>query len=167
VCVFSQLFVIIFTTPDFYEAWKYIPLLTIGVIFSNMSALVGSNFSATKESKYYFLSCVWGGLVSIIFNFLFIPRIGIWGACIAIVLSHIVAATTRVIYSWKYNKIRNIPFYIVIFSLGMTAIFVSFFIELLILRIMIFIIIIFLILFLNRKELKLIIYQIKRETLSR
>jgi O-antigen/teichoic acid export membrane protein len=154
------LFVIVFTTPDFYDSWKYIPLLTIGVIFSNISALVGTNFLATKESKYYFYSTIWGGVVSVLFNFLLIPYVKVWGACIAIVLSHLTAATTRIIYSWKYNKITNVHIYILMIFIAIAVVFVSM-IESLAIKVVAFTVSLLLIAFLNRSEVEFIANKIK------
>lgn len=99
------------TTPDFYESWKYIPVLTIGVVFSNISAFVGSNFSATRESKYFFYSSIWGGLSSVVYNILLVPEWGLWGACFAVVLSHLTSMLSRIYYSNKYVTVTDLQFY--------------------------------------------------------
>lgn len=101
----------LFTTPDFYPAWQYIPLLVVGVIFMNVATFVGSNFAVTRESKYYFYSTVWSGAASLILNFALIPFIGIWGACWAIVLSQAVWMGMRIKYSWKMVHITGLKFY--------------------------------------------------------
>lgn len=112
--LFSKVIISIFASSDFYEAWQYIPFLTFGVLFSNIAGFAGTNFSATRESKYYFYSSIWGAIVAIIMNFVFIPLLGIWGACISVIFSFFIMAICRIGYSWKYVKIADIQFYIIV-----------------------------------------------------
>lgn len=98
-----------FTSLDYLDAWIYIPVLTLGVFFSCVSGLAGSTFSAVRKSRYFFYSSVYGGLSSIVFNFLLIPLWGIWGAVLSVVLSFMVMSVSRVAYSWTYVKLTHIP----------------------------------------------------------
>ena len=100
--IFSQDIVHIFATADYEEAWIYISILTLGVAFSCMSSLAGTNFSAVKQSKYYFYSSLGAGLSAIILNFLLIPRWGIMGAAISVCASFMVGALSRIYYSWRF-----------------------------------------------------------------
>ena len=120
----SKLLVTIFTTADFYEAWKYIPVLTLGVVFSNISSFTGCNFSATKESKYFFYSSIYGSLLAIILNFLLIPLWGVMGAALSVLLSFSGMAISRIIYSSKYVKIKNIGIYLLMLLIGILTIMV-------------------------------------------
>lgn len=101
-----------FTSPEFYSSYKYISLLVVGVIFMNVATFVGSNFAVTKESKYYFYSTSWSGGISIVLNFALIPVMGIWGACIAMVVSQFICMVMRIRYSWKYVRITDIKYYV-------------------------------------------------------
>ena len=107
----------LFTTPEYYSAWQYIPVLVIGVIFMNVATFVGSNFAVTRESKYYFYSTAWSGLTSVILNFILIPLFGLWGACWSVIISQAICMVARIKYSWKTVKITDIKFY------GLNAIF--------------------------------------------
>lgn len=114
----------LFTTPDFYPAWQYIPLLVVGIIFMNIATFVGSNFAVTRESKYYFYSTIWSGAVSVALNFVLVPLIGIWGACWSMVLSQAVWMGMRIKYSWKMVHITGFRFYMLnsVFLFGGTAV---------------------------------------------
>lgn len=105
----SKWLVSFFTSLDYLDAWIYIPVLTLGVFFSCVSGLAGSTFSAVRKSRYFFYSSVYGGLSSIVFNFLLIPLWGIWGAVLSVVLSFMVMSVSRVAYSWTYVKLTHIP----------------------------------------------------------
>jgi len=104
----SKLIISIFADSAYNDAWKYVPLLTLGVFFSNISGFAGVNFSATKESKYFFYSSVWGALAAAILNFVLIPAYGLYGACASVILSFFIMAISRICYGWKYVKIKRL-----------------------------------------------------------
>lgn len=107
IIIFSKPFIDLMTTKEFYEAWKYIPLLAISVIFSNASAFLGTIFSAVRKSKYTFYSVIIGGLSAVLFNFLLIPLWGIWGACMSICLAHAITVMSRVYFSRDLVRFTN------------------------------------------------------------
>jgi O-antigen/teichoic acid export membrane protein len=125
----GRLIVSILTTPAFYEASRYILSLTLGAILSSVSGLAGSNFLAARESKYFFYSSVWGAAFSVIGNFLLIPRLGIMGAAIAVLLSFIAMAVSRIVYGWKYVRIQNIPLYIGMLLIALTTIVLMLYVQ--------------------------------------
>lgn len=99
IIICSKPFIHLMTTAEYHEAWKYIPLLAISVIFSNASAFLGTVFSAVRKSKYTFYSVILGGISAVLFNFILIPLRGIWGACLAICLAHAITVISRVYFS--------------------------------------------------------------------
>jgi O-antigen/teichoic acid export membrane protein len=125
----GQLIISILTTPAFYEASRYILLLTLGAVLSSVSGLAGSNFSATRKSKYFFYSSVWGAVFSVIGNLLLIPRLGIMGAAIAVILSFMAMAISRVAYGWKYVRIQNIPLYAGMLLIALAAIAITLYVQ--------------------------------------
>ncbi len=114
----SEVFIRIFTTPDFYSAWIYMPMLTLGTLFMCVSGASGSVFSAVRKSKYFFYSSVWGAAVAIILNFILIPWLGLWGAVVSVMLSFMAMALSRVIYSWQYIHLEHPSKYIIMFLLA-------------------------------------------------
>lgn len=120
--ILSKPLVHIFSTENFNEAWQYIPLLTFGVMFSNLSSFCGSTFSAVKQSKYFFYSSLWGALTALVGNFVFIPWFGIWGCAISTALSFFVMTITRILYSLQYVKITNGHKYIIMMLLNLVFI---------------------------------------------
>lgn len=108
ISILSPLIIGVFADESYYESWKFVPVLSLSSVFMSISGMAGSNFSSTKESKYFFYSSVWGALVAVIANIVFIPRIGTMGACLSVALSFLVMALSRCFYCWKYVKIDNI-----------------------------------------------------------
>lgn len=133
ITLLSKPLVMLLTGEDYYSAWIYVPLLTLGVFFSNIAGFAGVNFSATRESKYYFYSSIVAAVSAIISNFLLIPMYGLIGACMSLVFSFVIMAISRTAFAWKYVKIEGLPKYllylfmasvyiaITIYEIGITA----------------------------------------------
>lgn len=129
VAVFSKQLIALFADEKFFEAWKLVPILTIAILFSSLSGFVGTCFSAVRKSKYYFYSSIWGALSSILFNLLLIPYLGLFGAVLAIVLSHLVMAFSRIVYSWQFVKITNLHLYVSMVFLNVIIIFLVLYLD--------------------------------------
>lgn len=117
------------TTADYYEAWQYVSVLSLAVVFSNLAGFAGTNFIATKESKYYFTTSFWGGLLCLILNFLLIPCWGIWGATISILVSYILIFILRIKVTRKYSPILKWKLYIQVLLAVCAFIFSCYFIS--------------------------------------
>ncbi len=104
--LFSKLFVMLFTSAEYMEAWKYVPLLCLSVLFSNTSAFVGCVFTAMRKSNYIFASTVLGGMGAVVFNYLLIPSYGLAGACMAIILSNSLLMASRIFLSTGFVKFK-------------------------------------------------------------
>lgn len=98
----------IFFNENYYPAIEYIPLLCLSTPFMALASIVGANFSAIKQSKYFFYSSIWSAGSAILLNFILIPVIGLWGACFASVISFAVGALSRIYYS---RNIVNLKWY--------------------------------------------------------
>lgn len=106
----------------FIDAWRYIPVLSLAVMFSAIASFVGTNFLATKETKYFLISSIVGALISIVGNISFIPVGGLMAAAFVVVLSNLAMLLVRVFYSWQYTPINNLPMYLL--SFGLVALFI-------------------------------------------
>ena len=92
---FAKPFVLLMTTDEYFDAWKYIPLVMIGTLFSNITAFSGALFTAHRNSKFIFTTSIAGGVTSLVANFLLIPFFGLYGACISIILAHLSSCVMR------------------------------------------------------------------------
>lgn len=105
---------------DFYEAWKYVPVLLIYIVFNTLSGVIGGVFSATKDSAKLAWTGIVGSVLNIILNFVLVFEIGTMGAAIATVISSIIIFVMRYNASKKHirlkiNMCRHITQYIVLF----------------------------------------------------
>ncbi|MCI6698758.1 MAG: polysaccharide biosynthesis C-terminal domain-containing protein [Lachnospiraceae bacterium] len=91
---------------DFNVAWRYVPWLTMAILFGAMSGYIGGFFTAVKDSKVYATSTVAGAITNIILNIIFTPMIGALGAAIATTICYVEVYVVRLIQSRKYIKLR-------------------------------------------------------------
>lgn len=100
IIVLCRLEIRMLSTPRYYEAWQYIPTLSMAMVFSAFSSFMGSVYVVTEKSRLSLWTALWSALANIFLNFLLIPRIGIQGAAIATLASYVLcfairAATSR------------------------------------------------------------------------
>lgn len=91
---------------NFYIAWKYVPFLTISIVFGAMAGYIGGFFTAVKESKVFAISTTLGAILNIILNLILVPLIGTLGAALATAISYIVIWLIRLVQSQKYIKLQ-------------------------------------------------------------
>ncbi|WP_373828704.1 lipopolysaccharide biosynthesis protein, partial [Bacteroides heparinolyticus] len=115
----------LFTIPDYYDARFIMPFLAFSTLLSNLGSMAGTNFLATKQSRYLLYTSIWGALAAFFFNFLLIPQFGLMGAVASTLISMLILTISRIAYSYKYVKLDNLTSYISIsfLVLGYFAIF--------------------------------------------
>ena len=93
----------ILTTPDYYSAWKFIPVLSAAMVFSAFANFMGTVYVVEKRSKNSFLTSMLGAVLNIILNFLLIPSpLGVQGAAIATFVSYFAVFVIRALNARKY-----------------------------------------------------------------
>ena len=91
---------------DFYVAWRYVPWLTIAIVFGALSGYIGGFFSAVKNSKIYAQSTIIGAVSNIIMNIIFTPLIGPLGAAIATAICYFIVWAVRYWHSKRFIKLK-------------------------------------------------------------
>lgn len=109
VIILSYYIIKVFTAPEFIEAWKYMIILVAGSFYYCICSFLGTNFGVVKKSKYFFYSSIYGALSSVALNYLLIPKYGLWGASLSVLISYIIMSIARYVYSLKYVKVSLIP----------------------------------------------------------
>lgn len=110
----SKQLILIFASDEFYEAWRLVPILMVGTLLGNLASMFGTNFLASKQSKYMLFTSLWASAAALIMNFMLIPFAGLMGAAISTVFSMGVLALSRIYYSKRYVSMTNISEYILI-----------------------------------------------------
>ncbi|MBR3269963.1 polysaccharide biosynthesis C-terminal domain-containing protein [Candidatus Saccharibacteria bacterium] len=110
----------VYVSPEFYEAWKYVPVLMIGHIFMTLATFMSTSYNVKKDNKGFLYSATVGALMNVVLNAVLIPLIGVQGAAIATALSYLTVFMYRLFDTRKYIKIWIGPR--MIFSMILVAI---------------------------------------------
>lgn len=106
IIVFDKILARFLYAKDFYVAWKYVPWLTIAIVFGAISGYIGGFFAAVKDSKIFAKSTVYGAITNIFLNIIFTPYLGALGAAIATAVSYFEVWIFRYLHSRKYIRIK-------------------------------------------------------------
>lgn len=110
VILFDKFLAKILYAKDFYTAWRYVPFLTIAIVFSSMSGYIGGFFSAVKDSRVFAQSTLVGAVINLVLNIIFTPIVGPIGAAVATTISFAIIWLIRLFTSRKYINLRiNLP----------------------------------------------------------
>lgn len=111
-----------FIRGSFTESYQYLP----GIILTGTACCLpmywGAIYGALKNTKGAFYSTVCGSVASLVFNFLLIPRYGIYGAIISTIISYCIVTLYRVI---EINKIIRIKLYILRHVVGLLILIIQ------------------------------------------
>jgi len=125
----SKPIVMFFTTPEFYDAYKYVPILALGLIFSGVSSCIGSIFAAVKQSKYFFYSSIFGGAIAIISITAFVSFWGLMGVSVSLMLSFLAILIARWYYGSKFTSFTNKSYYFTLVIIFLLVYFADIYIS--------------------------------------
>lgn len=103
-------FMVILVSHEFYEAWRYIPLLILGSLFSSFQAFIGTNYMASKNTNGALKTSACAAVTTVLLSSILIPLVGLYGAAIATLVSYISVFIIRYFDTAKYVEI-NIDWY--------------------------------------------------------
>ena len=95
----------VYVSPSFFDAWKYVPFLTIGFVFLTLSSFISTVYTVRKDSLSFLISGSIGAAVNLLLNFALIPLFGIFGAAVATCVSYFAVLLYRAITVRKYVNI--------------------------------------------------------------
>jgi len=104
ITIFSYEIVKFLTAPQFFDAWKPLPLISIGILFASMYIFAPGLGIARKTHLKAIVNIVFLGL-NVVLNYLLIPRYGLIGASLATAVSAIFSFATYMLLSQRYYKI--------------------------------------------------------------
>lgn len=106
IMLFNILLSKILYANDFFEAWRYVPMLLISSLFSALAGYMGSIFAAVKDMKTCAYTVVISAGVNMLLNAILIPPYGVQGAAIATAVSYITSWGIRMAVSRRYIKMK-------------------------------------------------------------
>lgn len=130
VIAFDKMLARFLYAKDFYIAWRYVPWLTMAILFGSLSGYIGGFFTAVKDSKQFSRSSLIGAVTNIILNLALTPFLGAMGAAVATVISYIEVWIVRYINSRHYVRLdidikRDIISYLVLLIQSLALLFLD------------------------------------------
>lgn len=104
--LFSQEILIIFTTPDYYEAYTVVPILVAAIIASGMYVFA-PGLGIGKKTKTISAIYIFSAVLNTVLNFLLIPFFGVAGAALATLVGGLFQF---LLYAGLGSKYYPIPF---------------------------------------------------------
>lgn len=111
---FSSIGILAFLKPIFklvinnsyYTAWKLTPLILLAVIYSGISAFLGTIYTAYKNTLPVFMTTLIGAVINVFLSLIFVKLFGMNGAALANVVSFAIISYLRYRDILKLGKIE-------------------------------------------------------------
>lgn len=98
----------ILANKNFTSALYLVPILVIGYLFHQIAYAYFRNFVFAKKTGYMSIIIILAGCTTILLNILFIPKYGINGAAVSVVLSYVLMAVLAYLSSKYVIKVHSI-----------------------------------------------------------
>lgn len=125
--LFSREILLVFAQkPEFYIAYKIVPLITIAFVFKGLQNMFMLGFHYVKKTKYVAYIVTLALFVNIGLNFVLIPIFGIWGAALTTVVSSLLISVLSYIVSQRFYPVKyEIGKMLIVFAAGFVLYFIS------------------------------------------
>lgn len=110
IAVMPFVFSLLIINENYNEAYYYIPILAIGIYYTNMSNFYGGIFTAFKNTRIMGTTTVLGAIINIGINLIFMalyPQYGILTATLSTLISTLIVYIYRRYKLKKYIKINE------------------------------------------------------------
>ena len=110
----------ILVNKNYSDAYTYIPFMIISIYFTNMSSFSSGIFAAYKDTKILAPTTIVGTIISIVFNILFIKKIGLFAPVLGTMLAYFVLYIYRNYKLRKYivlPKDKDLPYNVLIIGI--------------------------------------------------
>lgn len=94
---------------SFFEAWRYVPFLTISIVFGALAGYVGGILAAVKDSKEFARSTVIGAVFNVAINLITVPFVGAIGSAAATAACYWLTWFLRMRVMKKYVSLKLTP----------------------------------------------------------
>lgn len=94
-----------FLRGETYAAWEMIPPLLLSNLLNIFSSFYGTVYTTTMHTSFIMRTTVLGAILCMILTPLFIPFLGVYGACVASVIGQGAVFLARAFDSRKYLKL--------------------------------------------------------------
>ncbi len=162
VIIGSKIIARVLFQKEFFEAWRFVPLLCVPAVWGALSGYLGTFYAAAKKNKGMFFSTALGGLVTVVFSFLTVKKLGVSG----IIWGNVLAYFTIWLYRWlDVKKIVKLDVNLFIDAIGwgilIAQALVVVYVKNSLLSYGINILLLLLVILINRKQLKFVVHKVK------
>lgn len=128
IILFSEPLARLFLQKEFYSSWPLIPILIIGLYFNILGSFWGTVYTTFMKTKQILITTLLAATTSVLLTWLTIPRMGLAGAAISLVLSNFVLWISRVVNSRRLLTISvNWGLQLVVYGLLGSQVVLTFF----------------------------------------
>ncbi len=106
IIAFSKFLTNILFASAYLETYKIIPILILGALLTNFSALLGIFYLEKKRTIDILITTTLGAVINIIFTYLTIDKLGLYAPAIGTVLGFLGILLIRIIQIWDHKKIN-------------------------------------------------------------
>jgi O-antigen/teichoic acid export membrane protein len=99
--------VVLLLPPTFHDASRVVPLLVAGMAIQSLAWFLATSLNVAKRTQPYPLIAAVGAVTSVAANVALIPRVGLMGAALAVVLSQAAATGTTLVFA---QRAYHIPY---------------------------------------------------------
>ena len=96
----------IYVAPEYFEAWKYIPVLLAAATLASIAYYYGSLYGALKKTKNNMVTTLLAAVTNLAVSWFGIKAFGIYGAVAGTFASYLVMSVTRILDVGRYMTIR-------------------------------------------------------------
>lgn len=130
IALFSKEVIEILFNERYLKAFSIVPLLCLSYLISLSSGIFNMMIYQEKKTKLIMVATIFGATISILLNFIFIPRIGVYGAALSAIISYIITFLIKYNYAkkcyyipidWKYV----LPFFLIAIALVSVFIYID------------------------------------------
>ena len=100
--VYAKDFFVLFSSMEYWDSYRYVPVIMIGVVASSISLMYSTIIIAKEKTVANTLITMLGAIVSIVLNIIFLPKLGIIAASVNFSISFIVVLGVSI----KVSKIK-------------------------------------------------------------
>jgi len=87
ISLYAQEIFKLMASPKFYEGYRLVPIIMVGIIMTGQNVIFGGILTAEKSTKVIGLSTIVGATVNILFNLLFVKSLGVYAAALSVAIS--------------------------------------------------------------------------------
>jgi len=104
IAITAPIVITLISDETFHSASTVVPLICLASVFYGMACLADAGIQISKKTKYKPLISGVTSVIAVIANFIFIPKFGVLGAAVAMVLTRLVFFLVNIsVSNWCYR----------------------------------------------------------------